>query len=165
VQISNNGPLIVETDYWGGEINRAGGFVLSPNAGTLRLLVPSGWEADFLRDTHGAREVIVSRGPWPEHRVEGIELLWEDGSPDPYCLHLDARQCVPLIASTDDGREIPVAIWVKRRGKPHLAREYPGRFRMVPQVPWLKKWGEMPRVYSGIRNHGNGDDAHEPPFV
>jgi hypothetical protein len=140
MMISNNGPLIRETDYWGSEINRAGGFVLSPNDGTLRLLVPSGWEQEFLRETYGAREVLVSRGPWPENRIEGIELLWEDGSPDPYCLHLNVAQCVPLIAATDDGRSIPLTIWTRKQGKPHKAREYPARFRMVEKIPWLKPW-------------------------
>lgn len=140
--VKNDGPLIVETNYWSTEMNARGLFLLSPNDGVFRLLIPVGMEQVFLRETWRASEVIVSRGPWPAERLpDAIEVLFEDGSSDPFALHLDARQCVPLVAAGDDGRAVPVHLWTRQRGKPRKVREYPGRFRVVPQIPWLKKWG------------------------
>lgn len=142
ITVRNAGPLVAETDYWGSDLDRAGGFLLSPNAGALRLLIPSGWEVEFLRETKGVPLVIVSRGPWPEHRREGVEVLFDDGTADPYAMHLDAAQCVPLVAAADHGRAVAVTVWTRRRGRPHLARAYPGRFRVVAEIPCLKPWGE-----------------------
>lgn len=113
---------------------------MTPNAGTVRLLVPRDHEQELLRETWRAKMVIVSRGHWAEAKGVGVELLFEDDSQDPYSLHIPAALCVPLIAESDHGREVPVALWTYRRGKPHLAREYPGKFRVVDVIPCLKKW-------------------------
>ena len=142
IEIQNDGPRIAASNYWRSEACEKGFFLLSPNDGAIRLLIPREHEQQFLRETWRASEVIVSRGLWPEGGGDGFEVLFEDGSPDPFALHLPAALCVPVIAATDDGRDVPVTLWTYRRGKPHLAREYPGKFRVVPQIPYLKKWGE-----------------------
>ena len=142
ITIENRGPLIAATNYWASELNRIGGFFLSPNAGTLRLLVPSGWEAEFLRETFAAREVLVSRGYWTAESRDAIELLWEDDTSDPFSLHVAATQCVPLIAAEEHGREFPLAIWIRRHGEPKMARTQKCRFRVVELLPFLKPWSE-----------------------
>jgi hypothetical protein len=84
------------------------------------------------------REVIVSRGPWPEARVrDGLELLFDDGSTDPYALHLSAESADRLPLPEDVAREWIFTAWVLRDGQPHKALERPCYYRLVPAIPDL----------------------------
>lgn len=85
----------------------------------------------------GAKEVIVSRGPWIEQsRRDALELLWEDGSDNPFAVHLVAEQTDRLIPETDQGGGFAVSAWTRdgKRG------EWPGKYRVVSEIPWLKPW-------------------------
>jgi hypothetical protein len=135
-EIINQGQAIRSTTYWDTDPARAGYFYLSWNANAARLLVPD-LQQPLLREMQGAREVIVSRGPWPEQGGrEGIELLWEDNSDDPFSIHLVAEQCDRLIPETDQGGGFVVVAWT-RQGE---QGRWPGRYRWVPQIPWLQAW-------------------------
>lgn len=84
-----------------------------------------------------AMEVIVSRGPWPEHgNREALELLFEDDSDAPFCLHLVAEQTDRLLPDTDQGGGFIIAAWT--RGG--LKQRWPGRYRRVDQLPCLQPW-------------------------
>lgn len=97
IQIKNRGMALEWSDYWDSGLARAGHCFLSWNANAARLLVPDA-QKGLLREMRGAREVLISRGPWPDQGGrDGIELLWEDGSEEPFCLHLVAEQCDRLI--------------------------------------------------------------------
>ena len=62
----------------------------------------------------GAREVIVSRGPWvAQGRRDAVELLCEDDSDSPFCLHLVAEQCDRLLPETDQGGGFGVIAWTR----------------------------------------------------
>lgn len=76
--IRNQGQAIAETNYWDSEHAQAGALYLSWNAGAARLLVPDS-EKSLIRELKGAREVIVSRGPWTQYGGrDALELLWEE---------------------------------------------------------------------------------------
>ncbi|MFZ1575956.1 MAG: hypothetical protein WAT36_12135 [Chromatiaceae bacterium] len=51
------------------------------------MLIPDAQKA-ILRELRGAREVIVSRGPWvSQGGRDALELLWGDGSDGPsWCI-------------------------------------------------------------------------------
>ena len=134
--IKNNAANIQSTDYWDSEHAKAGYVYLSWNAGAGRLLIPDSAKS-MLRELNGAREVIVSRGPWADHGGrEALELLWEDGSDDPYCLHIVAEQTDRLLPDTDQGGGFVITAWTRGGMK----GRWPGRYRLVDRLPYLKPW-------------------------
>ena len=134
--ISNRGQAIVSTNYWDSEQARAGYCYLSWNAGAGRVLIPDSAK-DMLRELKGAREVIVSRGPWTDQGGrEALELLWEDDSDAPFSLHIVAEQTDRLLPDTDQGGGFVVTAWT--RGG--LKGRWPGRYRKVERLPCLDPW-------------------------
>lgn len=61
IAISNNGPQIIETNFWETDLNAKGKFYLSGNAGAFRLLVPSGYEK-IISEMLTANEVVITKG-------------------------------------------------------------------------------------------------------
>jgi len=136
ITINNRGQAIISTNYWDTDHARSGYFYLSWNAGAARLLVPDS-QKPVLREMRGAKEVIVSRGPWPEKDVlEAIEMLWEDGSDEPFHINLIAERCDRLLPETDQGGNFAVIAYTRGGEK----ARWPGRYRIVPEIPWLKPW-------------------------
>lgn len=140
LRIKNHGPLVVATNYWGLPAAKAGKFYLSTNAGAFRLLVPRQHESILEADLVPAKEVVISRGPWPQARREdGLEVLFDDGSDNPFALHLSMEAVDRVPTPEDQGREWICTVWTApRRGKPHLALQRPAWYRIVPRIPWLK---------------------------
>ena len=137
IVVRNAGQDIVSTNYWQTEHAAAGLFYLSWNAGAGRLLVPDVARDDF--GMLGASLVIVSSGPWPAQGSRpAIELLWEDGSDSPYCIHLVEEQTDRKLPVTDQGGKLVIASWT-RQGK---AAEWPAKYRRVTALPCLDPWVE-----------------------
>lgn len=142
ITIKNHGPLIVETNYWYSEYERAGKIYCSVNAGAVRLLLP---RAQFaaVGEMRTAKYVILSRGPWPEMRIaEAVELLFEDDSDSPYCLHLSGTSFDMIPGEPEPGQEWIVSVWVEKDGQPKKALERPCKWRRVGKIPCLAKWGK-----------------------
>lgn len=141
IEVRSHGPLILSSTYWGSDLDRAGTLFLSLNAGAVRLLLPSGWE-EAVAEMRTGRGVVFSRGPWaldPGRGTDSLELLFEDGTADPYCVHLSAAQADRLPTPEDQGKEWLFTAWTRpRRGKPHKALERPCWYRLVDAIPWLK---------------------------
>ncbi|MBW7903130.1 MAG: hypothetical protein H3C26_16755 [Rhodocyclaceae bacterium] len=134
--IKNAGQRIVETNYWDSEHARRGYCYLSWNAGAARLLLPDALKGE-LREMNGAHCVIVSRGPWHEQGGrEALELLFEDGSDNPYCLHLVAEQTDRLLPEDNQGGGFVITVWTRGGEKLRL----PGKYRTVAAVPCLDPW-------------------------
>ena len=76
ITIENHGPLILSSTFWDSEWEAAGKFFVSCNAGTIRILMPRSHRA-AIEEMRTAREVILSRGPWPAaglaDRLESLE--------------------------------------------------------------------------------------------
>lgn len=143
LRIENDGPEIRETDFWRSPYAAAGFCFLSFNAGTARLLLP-----DSLLPVVGelvrAREVIVSRGPWPAgHKPDAFEVLFEDGSDNPYAFHLGSEQVDRLLDPSEHGRDIRCSVWVEgSAGEPQRVVELPGHLRFSVRLPDLRPWSE-----------------------
>lgn len=136
IEIQNRGQALVATNYWDTPHAQAGYCYLSWNASAARLLVPDP-QKSLLREMKGATEVIISRGPWAaQGGREALELLWEDGSDEPFCLHLVTEQCDRLIPETDQGGGFVVIVYTRGGEK----GRWSGRYRIVPEIPWLKPW-------------------------
>lgn len=136
IAIINDGQSIRETNYWYTDQAKAGYFFLSWNAGAGRLLVPDSQLA-ALREMESAGMVIVSAGKWSaEGGRDALELLFEDGSDHPFCLHLVSEQTDRMLPDTDQGGGFVITAWTRsgERGR------WPGKFRRVSVVPCLEEW-------------------------
>jgi hypothetical protein len=136
IRIDNHGPLITGSNFWESEQEAAGKFFMSTNAGAFRLLVPRCQEP-VVSELSTAREVVISRGPWPAERCDdGIELFFDDGSDSPFVLHFSVESLDRLPLDTDAGKEWIFTAWTapRRRG-PHKSLERPAWYRRVPRIP------------------------------
>ena len=137
LNIQNNGPDIVFSNFWDLEPAKKGYFFLSVNAGCARLLIPDGRIAE-IEEMKTGKIVIISRGPWSQAgKKEAVELLFEDYSETPYSMNLGAKQIDRLIPSSDNGRDLLFAAYTRGSIK---AMERPAKFRTVKKLPCLKPW-------------------------
>jgi hypothetical protein len=141
LRIENDGPLVANTNFWSTAAAKAGKFFLSINAGAFRLLVPSQHQG-ALREMRSAHTVVVSRGPWPAQRLaDALELLFDDGSEDPFSLHLSPEACDRLLPDTDSAREWTCSVWVHLVGERcRQALTKPAYYRRVRHLPDLRPW-------------------------
>ena len=138
IQIENKGMALISTNYWDSEHAQQGFFFLTWNAGAARLLVPDR-QKPLIKEMQ-AREVIISRGPLVGHGGrEGLELMWEDDSDEPFSVHLVAEQCDRLIPPEDQGGGITVIVYTRGGEK----GRWPGRYRIVNALPCLEHWQEQ----------------------
>lgn len=137
--IQNDGPRIRMTNYFESEYARNGFYYLSINAGAFRLLVPDR-QLSEIEEWKTAREVIVSRGPWPQHnRTDIVEILFEDDSDTPYIIHIGTEQIDWMPSDADQDVAGTPPRWrfavLTKAGK---VMDLPCRYRHVDHVPWMK---------------------------
>lgn len=140
LRIENSGPLIIATNYWQSDLCAKGLCCLSLNARAFRLLMPPELE-ETMPDMATGKMAVLSK-PRNPSRYD-MEIMLDDGSEDPYCIHLSAAQVVNWPAREDDGRDdLEFTVWTQpRRGtEPHQALRRPAAYRTVPSVPWAKPW-------------------------
>lgn len=137
----NDGPELLSTNYW--ESEHAGkGFVhVTINAGCLRLLVPKG-KGISIDEMRTAEVVLITRGPWKEQgKHDGLEVLFEDNSNSPYCLHLAPEQVALFPKDSDRDRPGQEPKWTfavyNEDGKQF---ECKARFRKAKAIPYMKAW-------------------------
>jgi hypothetical protein len=135
--VKNEGPEIASSNFWETDYERRGLFYLSLNAGAFRLLVPSVHDS-VIAEFRTAKEIVISRGPWEaQGGRDSIEILFDDGTDDPFSLHLDAQQLDRLPAADDAGKKAIFTAWLKG---PTCAYVSDCFYRIVPEIPWLKPW-------------------------
>lgn len=140
ITISNHGPLIVASNYWGGELDRAGKLYVSVNAGCIRILVPRSCR-NMIEECRSSKYAVLSRGPWPDIRCpEAVEIMFEDGSDMPFSLHLSPESFDAIPGEPEPGREWTVAMYDSKKGRPHKCLERRCYWRRVPSLPCLKPW-------------------------
>lgn len=134
IHFENDGQEIKTTNYWTSSYARSGAVFVSINAGAFRLLVPPQIPID---DMVAADEVIVTRGAWPQAgKHDALELLFEDHSDNPFCLHIGSEQTATMPADRDRHKSFVLAIWTPD-GK---VKELPARYRKAKRIPYLKPW-------------------------
>ncbi len=130
-KIANAGQAIVETNYFDSEHAKAGYAFMSWNAGAARLLLPDSM-CTALAEMREANMVIVSRGPW--NGRDALEILFEDDTESPYCLHILRAQTDRSIPEDDQGGGFVLAVWT-RSG---MALTLPAKYRVVESIPFLQ---------------------------
>jgi hypothetical protein len=144
--IHDHGPLIVATNYWELPEARLGKLLVSLNAGAFRILLPVQAEG-YLEDLRSAEGCAVTRGPWPEQGLaDAAEVLFDDGTGDPFALHLALASFDRIPPDAEAGREVVVSVWTRPRrsggGRPHRALERPGYYRLATAIPYMRPWRE-----------------------
>ena len=135
-QVINDGQRIVETNYFDSPHAKAGYCFLTWNAGAARLLLPDSMAAS-IKDMQGAMYVVVSRGPWlAQGKRDALELLFEDSSDNPYCIHLVTEQTDRMLPEDNQGGGFVVTVWT-RQG---VQLQLPGKYRTVAAIPCLDPW-------------------------
>jgi hypothetical protein len=143
LQIENDGPLITSTNFYHTEMARTGKFYLSSNAGAFRLLVPP-QHLGAVREMRSARDVVVSRGPMTlqgQQLPDALEVLFDDGSEDPFSMHLSLGQVDRMPLDTDTLQEWTCTVWthlVGERCRQVLSK--PAHYRRVRRLPDLRPW-------------------------
>ncbi|MBJ7543286.1 hypothetical protein [Rhodomicrobium udaipurense] len=137
MRIDNDGPEIVSTDYFETPNARAGALFLSVNAGVFRLLVPPRLEYALCEMKTG-REAIISRGPWPEMgRDDALELMFEDGTDNPFALHFGVEQIDRMPLREDEGRSgLICTVWTTG---PTRRLILPARYRRALTLPYMRR--------------------------
>jgi hypothetical protein len=137
LQVYNDGPKIVESNFWGLPDN--GKFLVSVNAKAFRILLPASLEG-YVSEMATAREVAISRGPWPaQGKQDAFELLFDDGSDNPFVLHTIPETFDRLPLPADEGRgDLACLVYVGKDGKPVEALALTCGYRRVSRLPWLK---------------------------
>jgi len=136
--IKNNDQEITETNFWETDQAKAGAFYLSINAGAFRLLLPQRHES-ILAELETAKDIIISRGPWPDAaQQEAMEILFDDGSYAPFSIHLGANQVDRWPLPEDAGKTFVFTIWVLRNDKPLRVSIVGCYYRTATRLPWLK---------------------------
>ena len=137
LRIRNDGPAIVASDYWDSEYATAGAVYLSVNAGAFRLMMPDN-QIDALADMRTGKLVIISRGPWPaQRRADAIEVLFDDGTDNPYALHIGTEQIDRLPLDANVGQPVMFSVWT--RG-PKVQLALPALYRLSERLPDLRPW-------------------------
>ena len=130
----NDGPDIINTNYWQSDSPRRGDVHLSINAGAFRMLVPFtlGWA---IRERSKGSDVIISRGPWLMYnKSDAIEVLFNDDSDKPFTIMVLSNQLNPLPLDSSCDQRWMFSAWTKDGKK----LELPCRYRIVDKLPCSK---------------------------
>lgn len=134
--IINDGQKVESTNYFDSVHAKRGLYFLSWNAGCARVLLPDSMIPQ-LTEMRTAHLVIVSRGPWTaKGGIDALELLFEDGSNSPYCLHMTMEQTDRSLPESDQGGGFVVAVWTRQGEQLRL----PAKYRIVHTLPCLEPW-------------------------
>ena len=134
--IDSEGQDIVKTNYWDTSLAKQGFLYLSWNAGAARLLVPDCiFKPRMISEMNTAKDIIISRGFRYETMSEAIEILFDDFSPNPFCLQLDIQQCDRLLSETRR-TGLTLSVWTCK-GK---QAEFSANYRKVSRIPCLQAW-------------------------
>ncbi len=135
IEIRNNGQELAGTNYWETPHAAAGYAFASWNAGALRLLLPPALLRD-LPDMQTGKIAVVTRGRLQGH--DALEIMFDDGSEEPYALHVLAQQSDRLMPDSEHGMPIAVAAW----GPAGLLHTWRGKYRIGAELPDMSAWVE-----------------------
>jgi len=154
--INNDGPTIIDTNFWDSEWARRGLIYVSSNGGAIRLLVPDSQHAVIAEMEKGTRHVIASY--LKKHLVRpdqlALEMLFEDGSDSPYAFHTNPGSFDRYPAPDDSNRVWRATVWEQKDGKPSMCLDLPLYIRTAYTLPCLQPWkSEFPTVLGVASSH------------
>lgn len=116
--IGNDGQYLTSTNFWEHELNAAGKYYFSINAGALRILIPDGLE-HLVNEMRTAQSVELEL----ERERDIINIWFVDGTETPFCLSASLNSIFPTWGDGDAGKTTPVLVYT--RG-PILVLSLPG---------------------------------------
>lgn len=138
LEIRNDGPEILSTNYFATPHAAAGKLYLSVNAGAFRLLVPAP-QAGLLAEMRTAAGCAVTRGRW--QGADALEALFDDGSKSPFAVHLGPGSFDRYPTDADAAGEWVLTVWAPGQGGvPLKALSRPCRYRRGRALPDLRPW-------------------------
>lgn len=140
ITVSNDGPHVIDTNYFDTPHAQQGFLFASWNAGVLRLLVPDS-QVHALADMQTAKTVVVTKGHHPGAGRELFEILFDDGSASPFMVLLDPELSDRHVGQESHGKPLNVHIYTSEG----CAGSWPGRFRLAP-LPCLKPITWLPNA-------------------
>jgi hypothetical protein len=120
LQIKNDGPNIVETNFWDSDFAVRGLLYLSANAGVLRLLVPDS-QLQYLAEMRTGRSAAIERSMFSR---TAVDIVFNDGTQTPFSVAIEPQQTDRTLKPG----EATLAVWT-RAGK---QLELPCRIQPLP---------------------------------
>ena len=156
LMINNDGPAIIDTNFWDSEWSRLGLIYISSNGGAIRMLVPNSLRAAIAEMEKGTRHVIASY--LKNHLVRpdqlALEMLFEDGSDSPYAFHTPPGTFDRYPVPEDSNRVWRATVWEHKDGRPSMRLDLPLYIRTVYNLPCLQPWNsEFPTVFGVARSY------------
>jgi len=100
------------------------------------MLVPDKQYA-LIPEFKTGKKIIISRGPWPDQgREDGFEILFDDYSNNPYCIHVGVDQWDMVPKKYSAGSKWEFAVWTRQRNIMQKKCYY----RIVDKIPYMKPW-------------------------
>jgi hypothetical protein len=84
-----------------------------------------------------ASEVIITRGPWPPHAPDALEVMFEDGSDAPYAYHIAPPMLDRVPPTSEAGRALTCTVWTSG---PTCQLTLPARLRVAETLPHMRPW-------------------------
>lgn len=72
--------------------------------------------------------------------ADAVEIVWDDGSDDPFALHLSPESFDLLPGEPPADQEWIVSAWDTKKGRPHKAVERICHWRRVAAIPCMRPW-------------------------
>ncbi len=141
VFIKNDGPAITASNYWDSAFNRAGIFVVTASARTLRVMVPDSLQPLLPEMFQGVRWIQCEALPLAEWSDDRACTLWtfEDFSATPLVIALSRPAFVNAIPRHGD--EFNISFWIRRDGQPLCYGALPGHWVTKPVLSPLRPVG------------------------
>jgi hypothetical protein len=137
ITVENDGQEIVSTNYWQTENATRGYCYITTNAGAIRLLLPSVRKV-WLDDMRTAKEVVISRGPWPDAgKQDAVEILFDDHTENPFAINTSIEQWERIPPDNEQGWKGVFHVYIEISPIPILAFDRVF-YRRVRKIPWLK---------------------------
>lgn len=160
--VVNNGQDIVLplTTFWDSDFAHKGLFYLSFNDGAARLLVPD-VHLGSLEDMRSGKMAVLTRGPYPEVRLlECMEILFDDGTHEPYSIHLSPGAYSQMLPDSDIGKDFPLHVWTRTAKVASLDAKY----RRTQSLPLLTPWTGAELAYANLKEERAVLDAFNGEF-
>lgn len=150
ITVGNDGPRLVSTNYYDTPQAQQGFLFASWNAGVLRILLPDN-QAHVLPDMQSARNIVVTKGQHFAYGLELFEILFDDGTDEPFAVLLDPRNSDRQVGKESHGKTLDVHVYT-REG---CAGIWPGRFRLAP-LPCLMPINWLPQPWKKRKSKTRG---------
>ena len=135
MKIVSIGELIVASDYFGGDWENTGKYLVSCNEGAIRLLWPS-CRINEVQQMMTADEIIVTRGVYEDS--EALEILFDDHSASPFMLVMTDSSVVGFLPGDPGKRRWKFTIWMCVNGRPRMVYSRMAHWRQGTDLPDLR---------------------------